>query len=175
METDSTEYYDYNSYDSQDDYSDDYDWDYDDYYHYVEPCAHSGNQTYWETLQYKGSMSTYNHQVGAKGTIRFSDSCIEIDCTAIQMYFGIARYEMITKHYIRIYRSQADELYDVMEIRLGFGVNKGKYVIYLAKLGDDGNLQGTVQLICQPLRINGQRQFELPKEKRCFISKVEEN
>lgn len=161
------------SYD-EDSYYDDYD-DYNEDYHWEIPCDHVGNWTYWQTLLYKSSLETYNKPFGAEGTIRFSDSCIEIDCSAMRMYFGIGSHQRITPELYRVFRDRADEVFDVIEIRKGFGPHRGRYIIFIGQWTDDGHLRNTVQLICIPTRVNGKRQLELPKAQRAWISEIEQN
>lgn len=179
-QTDDSDYYEEN-YDSSssDEYSSDEEYYYDDYddyseeYHYEMPCEHRGNSTYWQTLVYKSSLENYNKPLGSEGWVRFSDSCIEIDCTAMKMYFGLSTHQRVTPEYYRAFRDRADEIFDVMEIRKGFGPNKGKFVIFIGQATPDGHLKNTVQLICLPLRVDGKRQLELPPEMRAWISDIE--
>ncbi|MCQ2236646.1 MAG: hypothetical protein MJZ18_06575 [Bacteroidales bacterium] len=166
-----TTYYD--SYDDDSYYDDSYD-DYTEEYHWEIPCEHAGNETYWKTLTYKGSMENYNKPAGTEGHVRISDSCIDIDCTAMRMYFGIGSHIRITPELYRVFRDRADEIFDVIEIRKGFGPHKGKIILFIGQWTDDGHLRNTVQLICIPVRVNGKRQFELPKEKRAWISPIEQ-
>lgn len=179
QDSDST-YYDnsgYSDYSEDSDYSDDsYSDDYDDYsddYHWEIPCDHVGNWTYWQTLTYKGSMENYNKPAGTEGMVRFSDSCIEIDCTAMRLYFGVGSHLRITPELYRVFRDRADELFDVIEIRKGFGPHRGRYIIFIGQWTDDGHIRNTVQLICIPARVNGKRQLELPKNQRAWISDIE--
>lgn len=122
----------------------------DEWYSYVPPCEHKGTQTLWQIVKYRASLAAYDKTEPAKGTVRMSDSCIEIDCYQLVFTFDVRRYEKVTSAITRVYKNTADELYDYMEIKQGIGNMRDFYMIFIGKRDDNGKMHNTTILTCKP-------------------------
>jgi hypothetical protein len=122
---------------------------------YVPPCEHKGTQELWEIISYRPGMSSWDRAEGTKGKIRFSDSCIEIDCHQLVLSFGVERYERRSARNFKVFRSNPDDLFDYMEVRPALGDSRGNYWVFLGRLDERGFIQGTVQLTCRPYKRAG--------------------
>lgn len=145
--------YDYNSdseyyYNSDYDYSSDY--DYDQGYEYKQPCEHKGNIQYFQILRYKPGMSVYDKEIGAKGKITLSNSCLEIDCYHLTLYFCINERVDVSPRYIKLTRCEADDTYDYIEIRQKNLDYQPFYNFYIAKIDENGYMHNTIVFSCKP-------------------------
>lgn len=126
---------------------------------YVPPCEHKGSQDLWQVVGFREGLASWEKSTPDRGTVRWSDSCVEIDCENIVMYFDVRKYEKVGPNYFKVYREQYDELYDYMEVRQGFGQHREKYMIIMGRLDEDGNIQNTAMVICKPMKRNGVQYF----------------
>lgn len=126
---------------------------------YVPPCEHKGSQDLWQIVGFREGLASWEKSMPDRGTVRWSDSCVEIDCDNLVMYFGVKKYEKIGPNFFKVYRDSYDELYDYMEVRQGFGPHKEKYMILMGRLDEDGNIQNTAMVICKPMKRQGVQKF----------------
>jgi len=126
---------------------------------YVPPCEHKGSQDLWQVIGYREGLASWEKANPDKGTVRWSDSCVEIDCENMVLYFDVKKYVKVGPNFCKVYRENYDELFDYMEVRQGFGQYKEKYMIIMGKLDDDENIQNTVMIICRPMKRNGGPRF----------------
>lgn len=119
---------------------------------YVPVCEHSGTQELWEVISYRPGMSSWDKTEGSNGKIRFSDSCIEIECYQLVLSFGVKEYDRQSSRNFKVYRSNPDDLFDYMEVRPALGIKRGFYWVTLGRLDDRGFIQGAVKLTCRPYK-----------------------
>lgn len=114
-------------------------------------CELTGNQTVWNIVRYKEGMSWFNESMSDRGTITFSDDCIEINCRNVMMHFPVAKYSKISDKIFSVTRLGEDDYFDYIEVVEGDGQrDKGTYRFMMAKLDEDGTMQNTHIFICKP-------------------------
>lgn len=118
---------------------------------YVPPCEHNGSQMLWEVVSYRPGLTSWDKVEGSNGVIRFSDTCIEIDCYQLVLSFGVKEYDRQSDRNFKVSRSNSDELYDYMEVRPAYG-KRGYYWVHLGRLDERGYMSGVVQLTCRPYK-----------------------
>lgn len=124
------------------------------YEEWVVPCEHSGSQDLWTIIRYREGLSSWEKPVPDNGTVRWSDSCIEIMCNHLELYFDVKKYIKESANSFKVFREQYDETFDYMEVRKSFGADKSLYTILMGKLDDDGNIQNAVQITCRPMKMS---------------------
>ena len=114
-------------------------------------CELTGNQTVWNIIKYKEGMSWFNQDKEERGTITFSDDCIEINCYSVMMHFPVGKYKKITDRIFSVTRQGEDDYFDYIEVIQGEGGReKGTFRFLLAKQEEDGTMQNTHIFVCKP-------------------------
>lgn len=126
---------------------------------WVIPCEHKGSQDLWQVIRYREGLSSWEKPVSDNGTIRWSDSCVEIMCNHMELYFDVKKYVKESQTSFKVFRESYDETFDYMEVRKAFGPDKNVYMIIMGKLDDNGNIQGAVQITCRPMKLQQHMAF----------------
>lgn len=129
------------------------------YDEWVVPCEHHGSQDLWQVVRYREGLNSWEKPKPDQGTVRWSDSCVEILSNNLTLYFDVRKYIKETPAMFKVFRETPDEIFDYMEVRQGFGRDKGLYILMLGKLDDNGNMQGTIQIYCKPMTMANPPKF----------------
>ncbi len=123
------------------------------YDEWVVPCEHSGNQDLWTVVRYREGLSSWEKSRPDNGTVRWSDSCVEIMCNNLELYFDVSSYVKDSQTSFKVYRAKEDDTFDYIEVRKSFGADKSLYIMIVGKLDEDGNIQNAVQITCRPMKM----------------------
>ncbi len=128
------------------------DYDYSAEYTYYVPCSHSGNIRVWEVVRIRLGLASYDLPIAQRGKVVLSESCIEIDCSELEMSFEIASWKKVFPNFYQVYRNNPDKLGDYMEIKQGFGRDSMYWWLLIGTLTEDGMMENTIQVTCKPLK-----------------------
>lgn len=112
-------------------------------------CDLSGRETSWLIENYKENFLALTPLVGENGKITFSDGCIEINCSRVQMHFPVKSYKRLTDTSFCVEREGEDDYFNYIEVLGSVGSIKNSFKVLLSWRDPDGNLQNTHVFICR--------------------------
>lgn len=112
-------------------------------------CDLTGHQYSWPIISYKANISNIFPLLPDNGNITFSDDCIEINCTNVQMHFPVKKFIRLDEFSFAVERNGEDEYFDYMEVIPAKRGVKNQFKVMIALREPDGTLQNTHIFICR--------------------------